>query len=182
MLRPAFISDDTYEPHALPDTKITPELIDLVDSGAKNALSVNSVSASSEGFMFSSVPITLKGGTEYIFSYTNSVSVRLNLVGYANTSSSTRLIDLTIPSIDNAAGSHYYSIIPSADVGVVSLYANNISTTTNLTNIMLCTKAAWDVSHKFVPHRPTYEETVGHVAQLSAYGGGKNKLNYTGDI
>lgn len=165
MIRPAFIEDDTFEPYALPNTKITPELIELVDSGAKNLLSVNSDSASSDGFMFSDVPITLKGGTEYIFSYTNSASVRLNLVGYANASSSTKLINLVISSTDNVAGSHYYSIIPSADVGVVSLYANNVSTTTNLTNIMICTKAAWDVSQKFVPYRPTYEETVEQVAE-----------------
>lgn len=173
MIRPAFIEDTTFEPYALPNTKITPELIELVDSGAKNLLEINLTSAGGGNATCTdngdgSITITPAAGSgaftvkladnmdlpvgDYVLSINtpmganNYITVRDSGGGQTAITGTTQ----TSVALNNKAITQIY------------IYLENPQSVT--LRPMLCSKAAWDVSQKFVPYRPKYEETVEQVA------------------
>lgn len=150
-----------YQPYALPNTKITPELIELVDSGAKNLWSFGgSIEKASSGNAIN-VAFMLKAGT-YVFSCkiasggTGSTQLKFTDGSATGTTIATQTWGNT------SAGTMSVTYTLTSDATYVVMYTNG---SFSYTECMLCSKAAWDVSQKFVPYRPTYEETVEQVAE-----------------
>ena len=154
MIRPAFVEDATYEPYSLPNTKITPELIELVDSGAKNLSPVSTGTSSVASYIVESAA-NLPAG-DYVFCWKNSVISNVSTVINCYKSDNTRVVN---ENEANSAVETRFITIPQ-DCVKFNLYTTGAN---QVTDLMICTKAAWDVSQKFVPYRPSYEETVEQV-------------------
>ena len=190
--KPLHDADSTYEPYALPNTKITPELIELVDSGAKNICNWHeytltstthrgvsytnnndgtvTVNTDSQGSteadayanlltIYTGLPFGLKAGDTIVFA-SSSDKVRMVLIPY--------LTDHYGESQAGTKSNPRVWTIPQGITGmVVRLAVRDSGTvvTNEKVSAFICTKAAWDVSQKYVPYRPSYEETVEQVAE-----------------
>lgn len=176
-------ADSTFEPYALPNTKITPELIDLVDSGAKNELppfNTNFTPTANISYSYDSehwidVDITgtvsaytqmnlLNGyisntfaGKHLYFNFSNNPSNVHAKIAYSSNGSTAAA---TIETVENG-----YTITGDYPYIGVFIVIDSGATQDFKFKAMICTKAAWDVSQKFVPYRPTYAETVAQVAE-----------------
>lgn len=158
------VGDSTYEPYALPNTKITPELIELVDSGAKNL--VNSTSGS--GTRWIDIPVDIPAG-EYAASFatlSTTWEVTANQLQISFMDSNYDIVTDDYTYVNYTTKNGVYKLNDTCKN--IRLYASPTSVSGKVvtyTNMMICTKAAWDVSQKYVPYRPTYEETVEQVAE-----------------
>lgn len=137
------------------------ELIELVDSGAKNLWSFGgSIEKASSGTAISTA-FTLKAGT-YVFSCkiasggTGSTQLKFTDGSSSGTTVATQTWSNT------TAGTMSFTYTLTSDATYVVMYTNG---SFSYTECMLCSKAAWDVSQKFVPYLPTYEDTVEQVAE-----------------
>lgn len=159
-------------------------LVEIVDSGAKNRLNYNIATFGDK----SKVTINQDG------SITGSITSDTRQYAWSN-----REFEFTLPAgdyvlcIKRLSGSNVYT-----SVRLMTAENNNICTVATNPNIapstksftldtdttigfigkvftdtiqlMLCTKAAWDISHQYVPHRPSYDELI---ARIEALEGGK---------
>jgi hypothetical protein len=122
-------------------------LIEIVDSGAKNLSQWNAGTGS--GTIGSRVPISTNGGN-FIISFLSSASTGYITLGLKDAN------DGTVAAVQiNNSGTKLQEVeIPSNVV-----YFNVVSSVNaSYSNFMICTKAAWDISHAFQPYRPTYQE------------------------
>jgi hypothetical protein len=136
-------------------------LVELVDSGAKNLSKWNGGTATTDGsFVVQNEPITLKKATYVISFNTTANSGRCEIVFrdsngvvgsyiFDNTSSSTLSAEITL----------------TADAVKFNIFTTKAAT---ITNFMICTKAAWDISHEYQPYRPPYQELYEMVKALQA--------------
>ena len=161
MIYPAFITDDTFEPYALPNTKITPELIELVDSGAKNELNVTATS-SGNFTVNSDKSITVNGSFSQAAEYTLASltgTIKGVLSGCTNGSNSTyrmwiqyKINNGSVQRIDLLDGSVELDL-SNVTWSAVQIRVESGQTLNNVKFYpMLCSKAAWDVSQKYVPY------------------------------
>lgn len=144
-------ADTTYEPYALPNTKITPELIELVDSGAKNLLPINSVTSALNYF---DITVNIKAGTYVVYfgslSTTDTSSTHMQVAFYK------------VPDrkafVGIEVGTNKYGVVTiPEDIEIVRVYPTASATTSTgysvtFSNMMICSKSAWDVSQKYVPY------------------------------
>lgn len=141
-------TDSTFEPYSVPNTVITPELIELVDSGAKNLLSKNELTTASSD-RTETLSVNLPAGTYHVSlnasQLADSTIVFKNSVG--------TVISQTPIARSETIVSEYIELSESAKEFYI--YSSNTGT---YTSVMLCTKAAWDVSQKYVPYAPTNAE------------------------
>ena len=169
-----------YQPYSLPNTKITPELIDLVDSGAKNLFQVTSAALTS-GFVKNSdgsITVTYNNNTSDYFTQVIALESDLNLPngeyvlsGCPNTSDAgvKYRLDVTRSGASALQDTGYGVQFVKEDSAPPVQYRIVVYPNSSLSNVtfkpMICSKAAWDVSQKYVPYRPSYEETVEQVAE-----------------
>ena len=169
----------TWEGLALQNTAITPELIELCDSGAKNVYQVPSTIDNDAGLTITTNPsagtITVSGTAtkdRYI-----QISGNLNLYG--------TYVLQGCPSTGSSS-TYYLHLEQSNEVGANDVGDKNYAGSTNTYNSascklyirifngvafgsgvtftpMVCTKAAFGVSSKFVPYRPNWD-LVGTIA------------------
>ena len=169
-----------FEQYALPNYDLTrleaedrASLAEVVDSGAKN-LWANGTSGTISGWRETfQIGQTLKKGT-YIISFDSLTSTDTD----ANTCQIIALNGTT--QVSNFAqcprGNKVYTILEiSADANVLWIYSSNASgtgdgDTATFTNGMICTKAAFGVSNKFVPYRPNYDLVAKAVNAQNLYG------------
>ena len=162
-------ADSTYESYALPNTKITPELIELVDSGAKNLLPVNSGTA----IQRYQIDVTLPAG-EYML-YVGG------LTSNDTDSSTCQIIAMTSPTgtvvspyvMATRESGKYYSFTLTDTCNDIYVYASDSyahgsGDTVTFSNLMICSKAAWDVSQKYVPYAPTNAELYEMIKALQS--------------
>ena len=168
-----------YEPYALGNQILTPELIELCDSGAKNLLKRT---ASGSSWTDDNVTFTLN----------SDGSITINSTGTITESRFFSYFSGRMSALVNTAGNYvlFASASPNAQAEVWWYYTddwtNVIATTGNasryistsdlnrpvvvriraltgaaMSNVkispMICTKAAWNVSHKYVPYRPNWD-------------------------
>ena len=133
------------------DNKIIAALASIIDStGAKNRLSVNSGTTSSgQGYFVQDLPISLPPG-DYIWKMTRT--------GNASTSFVVKAADDTeLARITRGAGVtdivSEFSITGTA--AKVSVY---VGFSVTVSNAMICSKAAYEISPAFVPYAPTNAE------------------------
>ena len=171
-VKPMIIPKDLYDagftdfqPYALPNTKITPELIELVDSGAKNLWATPNGTVS--GWRETFTGVLPKG--DYVISFTNLTSTDTDantcqIIGVKNSSVASNYAQC--PRGNNV----YTTLSLTSDIDSIWVYSSNSSgsgdgDTATFTGCMICTKAAWDVSQKFVPYLPSYKEAVEQVVE-----------------
>ena len=174
---------------------ITPELIELVDSGAKNLIELDLATIkslnNSSGYTWNNNAVTNKGVT-----YTINNDMSISLTGTASGLSYIRLkSNFTVPKgtlilsgCPSGGAANTYRLYTDGitngweDVGqssektfasdVTATYltiAVNSGTTTGFTfKPMICTKAAWDVSQKYVPYVPTNAELYEMIKALQS--------------
>ena len=138
--------------------KLTAALADILDStGAKNRLSVNSgTTGSGNGYFVENLPINLPPG-EYVAKMTRGTSGQLTIV--VRDASNTELA-----RISKASGvtdfEEEFTITGTA--AKVSVY---VGYSTTVTNAMICSKAAYEISPAFVPYAPTNAELYAMLNQ-----------------
>lgn len=142
MIRHASITDSTFVPYALPNPVLTPEIIELVDSGAKNKFTYGDLIGITTNF--SDQPFSLPAGS-YKLIFTASASTGAFAVRLKNSQNNS----IYYITADNAATAKTYDLNISEDAAKITFYS---SVSNDFTNIMICTKAAWDVSHAYEPY------------------------------
>lgn len=150
---------DTSKASATAVAKDRAALVELVDSGAKNLSGWDGGAAATDSsFVVQNEPITLKKATYAISFDTTANSGRCEIVfrdsngvvgsyTFDNTSSSTLSAEITL----------------TADAVKFNIFTTKAAT---ITNFMICTKAAWDISHEYQPYRPSYQELYEMVKAL----------------
>lgn len=182
MIRPAAITDQTYEPYALSNPTLTPAVIKAVDEGAKNLLKIEAIGADSTTY---GTTVT-KNGVEYALQADGSIVI--NRVS-SNANSSyiffRKKDGSTAYITDYMDNEHYLSGITGGSVGTYALFISNynsqgtsryvgdpvlltsssiapnacgISIASGYSPVnlvfkpMICTAADWAISQKFVPY------------------------------
>jgi len=189
-----------YRAPALPNSDLTglqaedrAELVELVDSGAKNLLQLPPISTWT---INSNITATVSGnevtvtrasssstaGVEIPLTQTIPTNTWVVLSGCpANGSDTTYRIDafdngtLIDASVDRGTGSTAFKFSTTTQK-IRIRFAANTSYTNLKFQLMLCTKAAFGVSKAFVPYRPNYD-LISYLAGAggfkdSAHGGG----------
>lgn len=148
-----------FQPYSLPNTKITPELIELVDSGAKNLSPVSTGTSSVASYIVESAA-NLPAG-DYVFCWKNSVTSNVSTVINCYKSDNTRVVN---ENEANSAVETRFITIPQ-DCVKFNLYTTGAN---QVTDLMICTKAAWDVSQKYAPYAPSNAELYAMIKALQA--------------
>lgn len=159
MIRPASITDSTFQPYALPNPTLTPAVIKAVDEGSKNKFTYGDLIGIITNF--SDQTFFLPAGS-YKLIFTASASTGVFAV---------RLKDAQNNSIyyitaNNVAETRTYDLNISKDAEKITFYS---SVSNDFTNIMICTAADYAISPTFVPYRPSYDNLVDEVSQLKNY-------------
>ena len=162
-----FNISDKYEPYALGNQVITPELIELCDSGAKNLLDLSRCT-----FTGLSNSYTVSGNTITIISYTTSSGIAELSLTTSQLPTNTDIVLTGCPSgggdstylvdaydngtyingsTDTGSGSSVFKFTTTTQKIRIRLAANYTITNKSF-NLMVCTKAAFGVSSKFVPY------------------------------
>ena len=133
------------------DNKIIAALVSILDStGAKNRLSVNSgTTGSGYGYFVENLPINLPPGT-YIAKMTRDTSGQLNLV--LRDASNNELVRIAKTSGVTNFEEEFTITGTAAKVSVYVGYSVTI------TDAMICSKAAYEISSAYVPYAPTNAE------------------------
>lgn len=146
-------------------------LINMIDSGPKNRIKTSSgTSIASQRFI--EIPLgETKAGT-YILCFghiESTLSGTTCNVTIRNESNAT----VTTPSefqFEQGDGVYKEITLTSNSATKIRIYsANNFATSLNqsvsFTDAMICPKAAWDISQKYVPYCPTVQELYRMIAQ-----------------
>ena len=127
--------------------------------------SCSNVTWASSGYKFS-----LTAGEKYKFIiYVDSASVSdVQFQCFVNDISGSDIQELERTSRITSPGVYSVDFVATAKIRV-SINLNNSATAATGTatyRAMLCTKAAWDISHQYVPYRPSYDNLVARVEAL----------------
>ena len=127
---------------------ITPELIELCDSGAKNLLSLSS--AVSSGSTYNKIEPIPAG--RYIISgkFSNTAAGAIAFNFYNSSGSEVGLYEGTAPSVTNGV------IVTLTGAATQVKFWTQVNDIT-ISDWMICSLAAWNVSHKYVPYRPNWD-------------------------
>lgn len=139
------------EPYSLPNTTITPELVRLVDGGAKNLVDLADTTISSEGYIFERKPINSLPKGIYILSYSSTQSSSGNLQVILYDASNNQVANKTITS---TSGNKFIKLFVEGTATKITVYSVRAGT---YSKFMLCNEEAWNVSQKYVQYRPNYD-------------------------
>ena len=176
MIRPASITDATFQPYALSNPVLTPAVIEQVDSGAKNVLNSIASTESSGSLSWTAASdgtITVNGTNDtggrvdiHLFGigYLPNIYSGMILSGCKNGQSSSYYI-LALYSNDGIAWESEKAqydapiIIKDSPYCRISIMVSKDSTLNNVVfKPMICTAQDWAISQKFVPYAPTNRE------------------------
>lgn len=151
----------------------------LVDAGAKNLLNHTVYTRTVNGVTYTvnvdmSITITSDGtNTQSLLYLTQNAPLAAGtyiLSGCTGGSSTT--YDLRVKVGDtitnNYDGGTEFSSYGTIETSIVVRAAQTLNITIEP---MVCTKAAWDISQKYVPHRPSYDELIARVEALEQAAG-----------
>lgn len=176
------VNNTTYD---IKDSTISDELIELVDSGAKNlvnfsfgtvtesgvtavvnsdgSVTLNGSRTSSSLYIIqaSNTPIKIKTNTSYVCKGTNNSGVRVQVIGFSEDETDYHLLTNTNAdkTFDSENWHHYY----------VRLLLTGNSTFSNVTIYpMCCLETAWDISQEYVPYSPSNAELYKLIQALQS--------------
>ena len=153
-----------YKSYSLPNTKITPALIECVDSGKKNLLPVSA----GGGTRWVDIACNIPAG-DYVLSFGSLITTWESTTGFIQFSmfdENYTMVTSNYTYISLTTKSAQVSTIGTTKI--LRVYASPTAITdkaVTFANAMVCEKSLWDVSQKFVPYRPSYDETVEQVAE-----------------
>lgn len=125
-------------------------LAEIIDSGAKNRSTVSGGSnVGGAGTIVADTTINLPAG-DYVF-YWKNTATNVSTVINCYTSDNTRVVNKN--KANSAVESREINV--PQDCVKFNLYCTGINT---ISDLMICTKAAWTISHKYVPYCPTLAE------------------------
>lgn len=177
-----FDISNAYQPYSLPNTAITPELIELVDEGAKQKAPVSlanaKANASTQGTWNNDV--YTRNGISFTLNSDMSVTVNGTATAdsfFALTPDITMTEDCILTGCPTGGGSNKYevqfssvnnnrydyggSVKPVIQAGLTGKLLVGVRSGATVSNLkfypMICTQAAWNVSHKYVPYRPNWD-------------------------
>lgn len=143
-------------------------LTELVDGGAKNLLTQSDFSGTAQV----EIPIKIPAGT-YVIYRSNLTSSDTDatacLCRFYDDSGGTNVQRASVGLARGEAKSTVITV--TGDTTFMRIYASDSAAhstgdTVTGTDFMVCTKAAWDISHDFQPYRPTYQELYDMVLAL----------------
>jgi len=159
-------------------------LVEIVDSGAKNFLQNDATSQTISGVTFTvnaDKSITLSGTAGanitsfFICRAIPALTGNMVLSGCpAGGSSDTYRLDIldgtasgTVRFVDTGEGMDVdWSLITTGTYTTRIRIQSGTTVDGLIFKPMLCTKAAWDISHQYVPHRPSYDELIARIEAL----------------
>ena len=172
----------TYQPYSLPNTAITPELIELCDSGAKNLLNdtdwMNNVTVTKGTKSVNNGAITLTstaadcytGFQSNVYPIANRIPVTAGetvVLSWKYTAGSGQTNDnvyvfpegstVDSKSVLASVGYLVYTVPSGKTYLTFRLGVISSGKSATWSNIMCCKLAAWNVSHKYVPYRPNWD-------------------------
>lgn len=156
-------------------------LAELVDAGAKNKLNHTAYTRTVNGVTFTinadrSITITSDGtNTQSLLylvqNYTGVPAGNYVLSGCPSGSFTTFDLRVKVGSTTYTNYSGGTEFTYNGTDTFESTIVVRASQTLNITMYpMICTKAAWDASHAYVPHRPSYDELVARIEALERAG------------
>lgn len=163
-----------YEPYALPNYDLTrleaedrAALAEVVDSGAKNVARENNITYTGTN--------TVPAAECYCDSITGSIHVHIDKIQSTDTDSTLCYYRIIYNDDTYNEGNFNRDIVIDIDIYTnkvvkkIAIYPSSnapksIGDTVTITNIMVCTKAAFGVSNKFVPfgNDPFYQVPINH--------------------
>lgn len=181
MIRPAAITDPTFQPFARTNRELTvltdedrAALVEIVDSGAKNHCTLASGS-NTQPTRWINIPVSDVGAGQWVMSFGTLTSTDTddnfcqaicfnssnqqvsNWTNFKRESNTNK----TFTTTDNVS---YIRLYPA------NSYATSEGDTVTFTNAMICSKAAWDISHAYQPYRPSYQEMWDAIQALQSGG------------
>ena len=157
-------------------------LTEIIDGGAKNLIKNSNVSQTLNGVNFtvnSDGTVIVNGTATALVSYAVNTSKypsgQYALSGCPKNGSNTTyrldIVDYTtgtpvVIAIDTGNGASFELSDDDADYRTRIRIASGQTVDNLVFKPMLCTKAAWDISHQYVPYRPSYDELVARVEAL----------------
>lgn len=174
----------SYQPYSLPNTKITPALVEAVDSGGKNMI-VPEVVSSTE-----SITITSNADGSYILNGTTGSSVTNIRIGTVTMKAGTYVLsgcasggsggtwllrlygETTITNISPTEGNEFTTGEYTAYIDIV--IGANKTLTNAVFKPMVCTLAEWQASNQYVAPSPKLNE----LSKLRTYRQTTNATTY----
>lgn len=159
-------------------------LVELVDGGAKNLIQNRETTRTVSGVTFtvnSDGSVSLSGTasaniTSYLIVSSQSIFDESCVLSGCPSGGSDGTYKLDMLAGGGGGGvlvSDYgtgalidWTLFVSGTFSVRIRIANGTDTTGLIFKPMLCTKAAWDISHQYVPHRPSYDELIARIEAL----------------
>ena len=158
---------DEIDTRALADEKHTAALAGLMNDGAKNRATINTTSGTRNVV----IPVSLPAG-EYVIRFgeitstdTEASVCRVALADASDTAiwagGTTRGTDKSISVTIGQAAAMLY-------VYASDNYSHSSGKTVTVSDLMICTKAEWDISQTYVPYCPTMPELYQMILALNA--------------
>ncbi len=165
------------------DTGIKAAIAKVIDDGSKNTFTTSTPSSNRATYTENNGVISVEGtGTWARVMFKVKCIVGQNVLALTVDSVSSSACRVAVAKNADATGQLSYEtvtaagnvVIPfttdTADVYVV-LYVNNSSTQVNtsltVSNVMLCTKAEWDISQSYKPYAPSNRELYEMILAIS---------------
>ena len=155
---------NTYE---FKDKKSRDELVELVDSGAKNLLTINSGSGTANF----DIPATITPG-KYVVYFGSITSTDTDYTTCQVIALHNSTVVSASPQLQMSRGTAVHGTITvNSAANKIQIYASRTGTaasgdTLTFSNAMLCTEAAWAISQAYVPYCPTPAEMWAAIQAL----------------
>ena len=176
-LKSIYDADPSYQPYGAPNYDLTrlqsedrAALAEEIDAGAKNKVDIESITTTQSSFVFQSRSINSLPAGSYVFSY-NSTQAS---AGDAQLNVKNGSTILANPTISAKSGTNIIEFTITSAANTLDLYSVRAGT---YSNFMICTKAAFGVSQKFVPYRPNWDLVANTVTYTNNI-----KVQSTGSI
>ena len=166
MIRDSIITSNTYSAPALSNSDLTvlasedrASLAEVVDSGAKNLIDLADKTITISGYAYdkTTIPSLPKGNYACSIARTNTVASMQVALWDSNNNEVGRF----------NPDDNYFTTTGTATK--ITIWVNLVggSSSGTISNIMICTKAAFGVSSKFVPYRPNWDLVASAIVRSS---------------
>ena len=156
------------------------ELLALIDGGAKNHATITDFTAT----LWQQIPIEPIGGT-----------IHLHIGGYSSTDTDTTTFlanfqysdgttsgkSLTKGAVDVEYDLANYTLT-RIDIYASDNWNHSSGDDVTVSELMVCSKAAWDISQTYQPYRPSYQELYERILALEGGGTASLMANNTNEI
>lgn len=139
-------------------------LIEIINNGPKNHAKVNSFSAT----LHQAVDVEPISGTIHLHigEYTSTDTDTTNFIiifRYTDGTTATRTLDKGAVDAEYNLANY---VLDRVDVYSSDTWNHSTGDTVTVSELMVCSKLEWDISNKYVPYRPSYDELVARVEAL----------------